>query len=69
MNDKEKLLKLLQHEISICNKLDAEYKEQYYKALGVDEIKARCLDDLRTQLNGKKHGLEIAINYIESILK
>lgn len=63
--NKEKIIKLLQHEISICNKIDAEYREKYYKALGVDEVGARCYNDLRTQLSGEKLGLGTAIKYIE----
>lgn len=64
--NKENIIKLLQHEISICNKLDAEYKDAYFKAIGErDEVGARCYDDLRVQLSGEKMGLKTAIKYIE----
>lgn len=67
---KEELLKALQHEISICNKLDAEYRDEYFEKVGAgEEVKARVLEDLRTQVHGEKYGLETAIKYIESILK
>lgn len=68
MIDKEKLLQLLQHEISICNKLDAEYRDEYFEKVEAGEKdKARCLDDLRTRTRGERYGLKIAIGYIESM--
>lgn len=68
MIDKEKLLQLLQHEISICNKLDAEYRDEYFEQVEAgDKEKARCLDDLRTRTRGERYGLKIAIKYIESM--
>lgn len=68
MIDKEKLLQLLQHEISICNKLDAEYRDEYFEKVEAGEMaKARCLDDLRTRTRGERYGLKIAIKYIESM--
>ena len=68
MIDKEKLLQLLQHEISICNKLDAEYRDEYFEKVEAGEKeKARCLDDLRTRTRGERYGLKIAIKYIESM--
>lgn len=67
---KDNIIKLLQHEISICNKLDAEYRDEYFEKVGAgDEVGARVLDDMRIQLHGEKYGLETAIKYIESILK
>ncbi len=68
MIDKEKLLQLLEHEVSICNKLDAEYRDEYFEKVEAGEKnKARCLDDLRTQTRGERYGLKIAIEYIESM--
>lgn len=68
MIDKEELLQLLRHEISICNKLDAEYRDEYFEKVGAgEEAKARCLDDLRTRTHGERYGLETAIKYIESM--
>ena len=68
MIDKEKLLQLLQHEVSICNKLDAEYRDEYFEKVEAGEKeKARCLDDLRTRTRGERYGLKIAIEYIESM--
>lgn len=58
--------KLIRHEIAICDKLDAEYKDAWLDAVGKgDEVGARVYNDLRTQLHGEKRGLKIALEYIE----
>lgn len=69
MSDKEKLLQLLEHEVSICNKLDAEYRDEYFEKVQAGEKdKARCIDDLRTRTRGERYGLKIAMKYIKDIM-
>lgn len=64
--NKENIIKLLRHELSICDKLYAEYRDAWLKAIDErDEVGARCYEDMRIQIAGEKLGIKIAIKYIE----
>lgn len=61
----EKIIKLIQHEIAICDKLDKEYRGEWLDAVGKgDEVGARVLDDLRIQIHGEKIGYKKALEFI-----
>lgn len=67
---KEELLKALRHEIAICDKLNAQYKEERREEERKgNEVGASVFDDLQIQTMGEKYGLKTAIKYIESILE
>lgn len=64
--NKDNIIKLLRHELYICDKLYAEYRDAYFKAISErDEVGARCYSDLRIQITGEKLGIKNAIKYIE----
>lgn len=64
--NKDNIIKLLHHELAICDKLYAEYRDAWFKAINNrDEVGERCYADLRTQIAGEKLGIRNAIKIIE----
>lgn len=64
--NKDNIIKLLHHELAICDKLYDEFRDEWIKAIDKhDEVGERCYADLRTQITGEKLGIRNAIKIIE----